>query len=69
MAGGVYKLVELTGTSDISIEDAVNQALSRAGGDIRLMRWFEVTETRGSIENGKVGEWQVTVKVGFKVED
>jgi flavin-binding protein dodecin len=69
MASGVYKLVELTGTSDNSIEDAVNNAISRAGESIRQMRWFEVTETRGTIANGKVGEWQVTIKLGFKIED
>jgi dodecin len=69
MAGSVYKLVELTGTSDTSIEDAVNNALGKAGESIRQMRWFEVTETRGTVNNGKVGEWQITIKVGFKVED
>ncbi len=69
MAGNVYKLIELTGTSDASIEDAVNKALSKAGDSIREMRWFQVTETRGTISGAKVGEWQVTIKVGFKVED
>lgn len=69
MAGSVYKLIELTGTSDNSIEDAVNQALARAGESVRLMRWFIVTETRGTINGGKVGEWQVTVKIGFKIEE
>jgi dodecin len=69
MAGSVYKLVELTGTSDTSIEDAVNNALGKAGESIRQMRWFEVTETRGTVNEGKVGEWQITIKVGFKVED
>ena len=65
----VYKLIELTGTSATSIEDAVNGALARAAKTVRNMRWFEVTETRGAIENGKVGQWQVTIKVGFTLED
>ena len=69
MAGSVYKLIELTGTSDTSIEDAVKKALNKAGESIREMRWFQVTETRGTINGGNVGEWQVTIKVGFKVED
>ncbi len=69
MSGAVYKLIELTGTSSTSMEDAVQNALSKAGESVRQMRWFEVIETRGTIDNGKVGEWQVTVKVGFKIED
>ena len=69
MAGSVYKLIELTGTSDTSIEDAVKKALNKAGESIREMRWFQVTETRGTINGGNVGEWQVTIKVGCKVED
>ncbi|MBE0699731.1 MAG: dodecin domain-containing protein [Anaerolineaceae bacterium] len=69
MGGSVYKLIELTGTSDTSIEDAVNNALGKAGESIREMRWFEVIETRGTVNGGKVGEWQITIKVGFKVED
>jgi len=68
MSGSVYKLIEITGTSETSIEDAVNQALAKAGESIRLMRWFTIVETRGTIESGKVGEWQVTIKVGFKIE-
>ena len=69
MEGSVYKLIELTGTSETSIEDAVNRALARAGESVRLMRWFNVIETRGTIQDGKVGEWQVTIKIGFKIED
>lgn len=69
MAGHVYKLIELTGTSATSIEEAVQTAISKAGESVRQMRWFEVLETRGTIENGKVGEWQVTVKVGFRIEE
>lgn len=69
MAGNVYKIIELTGTSEISMEDAVNQAISRARSSVRHMRWFNITETRGTIVEGQVGEWQVTIKVGFKIED
>ena len=65
----VYKLLELTGSSPNGIEDAVNNAINRASKTVRNMRWFEVTETRGHIENGKIGHWQVTLKVGFTLED
>jgi len=65
----VYKLIELTGTSSKGIEDAVNNALARAAKTVRNMRWFEVTETRGRIDGGKPAQWQVTVKVGFTLED
>lgn len=67
--GSVYKLLELTGTSTNSIEDAVQTALAKAGVTVRQMRWFTIEETRGTIDNGKVGEWQVTIKVGFKIEE
>ncbi len=69
MSDHVYKLIELTGSSTTGIEDAVNNAINRAGKTVRNMRWFEVTETRGHIENGKVQHWQVTVKVGFTLDD
>jgi flavin-binding protein dodecin len=65
----VYKLIELTGSSPKGIEDAVNNAVNRASKTVRNMRWFEVTETRGHIENGKVSHWQVTLKIGFTLED
>lgn len=64
----VYKKIELTGSSKIGIEDAVNTALARAGKTVRNMHWFEVTETRGLIEDGKVAYWQVTIKVGFTLD-
>lgn len=64
----VYKLIELTGTSSVGIEDAVNKALARAAQTVRNMRWFEVTETRGRIENGRAAQWQVTLKIGFTLE-
>jgi dodecin len=69
MSDHVYKVIELTGTSKVSIEDAVNGAVARASKTVRNMRWFEVFETRGSIEGGKVSEWQVSIKIGFTLDD
>ena len=68
MKDPVYKLIELTGTSTTSIEDAVDKALRRAHKTINNLSWFQVVETRGSINRGKVDHWQVTIKVGFTVE-
>jgi flavin-binding protein dodecin len=68
MAGEVYKLVELTGSSDKSISDAIDVAISRAGSTLRRLGWFEVTQVRGQIANGKVGRYQVTLKVGFTLD-
>ncbi|MGI8819639.1 MAG: dodecin [Chthoniobacterales bacterium] len=68
MSDHVYKKVELVGTSRTSIEEAVTNALARAGESVRHTRWFEVIETRGHIADGKVDHWQVTVKVGFTLE-
>ena len=65
----VYKLIELTGTSTMSVEDAVQTAVKKAAESVREMRWFQVVETRGAITGDKVTEWQVTIKVGFSVED
>jgi len=69
MKDHVYKLIELTGTSTTSIEEAVDGAIKRANKTVKNLRWFEVIETRGSIEKGKIQHWQVTIKVGFAVED
>jgi len=68
MSDHIYKKIELVGSSQNSIEDAVNNAIGRAGKTIRNMRWFEVAEVRGHLENNKVAHWQVTVKVGFTLE-
>lgn len=65
----VYKLIHLTGSSTTSMEDAVKNAVNRASQTIRNMRWFEVIETRGYIENGQVAYWQVTVKIGFTLDE
>ena len=69
MADHVYKLVELTGSSTESIEGAIQNAVGRASQTIRNMRWFQVIETRGHVENGKVAHWQVTIKIGFTLEN
>jgi flavin-binding protein dodecin len=69
MKDHVYKQIELTGTSSISVEDAVEQAIQRAHKTIKNLCWFHVLETRGNIDKGKVRHWQVTIKVGFAVED
>ncbi len=68
MSDHVYKKIELIGSSPSSIEEAVANAIARASQTVRNMRWFEVTETRGHIEDGKIGHWQVTVSVGFTLE-
>jgi len=69
MSDHVYKQIELVGSSSESIEAAVENALARAKKTIRNMRWLEIRETRGHIENGKIDHWQVAVKVGFTLED
>jgi len=63
-----YKKIELVGTSAESIEKAVENALARASSSIRNMRWFEIVETRGHIEDGRIAHWQVTIKVGFTID-
>ena len=68
MTDHIYKVVELTGSSPDSIEKAVENAIARASQTLRHLRWFQVTETRGQIENGKIAHWQVTLKVGFTLE-
>ena len=69
MQDHVYKIIELVGSSEKSIEDAINTAISRAGETVRHLRWFEVVQTRGQVENGKVHYYQVMLKVGFTMED
>ncbi|HXW00909.1 MAG TPA: dodecin [Anaerolineae bacterium] len=68
MSEHVYKQVELTGSSKTSVEEAVQNAIARASKTLHNMKWFEVTETRGYIENDKVAYWQVTIKVGFTLD-
>ncbi len=69
MSHHVYKTLDLVGSSPKSIEDAVEGAIARAGKTVRNMRWFEVSDTRGHIENGKIGHWQVSLRIGFTLED
>lgn len=65
----VYKILDLVGSSETSIEDAIQNAVSRAAKTVREMKWFEVVQTRGHIENGTVRHYQVTLRVGFTLEE
>jgi dodecin len=65
----VYKHIELTGSSTKNIEDAISGAIAKASVTVRNIHWFEVIETRGHVEDGKVAHWQVTIKAGFTLED
>ena len=65
MTDHTYKKIELTGSSAVSIQEAIENAIAKASQTIHNMRWFEVVETRGHIDEGKVAHWQVTIKVGF----
>ena len=65
----VYKQIELTGSSKTSIEDAVQNAITKAGKTLHNIHWFQVVETRGYIENNTIDFWQVTIKLGFRLDD
>ena len=69
MTEHVYKKIELTGSSTIGMQEAIESAISKAGETTNNMRWFEVIETRGHIQNGKIAHWQVTVKIGFALTE
>ncbi|MFZ4776860.1 MAG: dodecin [Terrimicrobiaceae bacterium] len=69
MSNHIYKKIELVGSSPNSIEEAVQNAVAKASQSLRNLRWFEVVETRGEIEDNRVAHWQVTIKVGFTLED
>jgi flavin-binding protein dodecin len=69
MSEHTYKVTEIVGTSPTSMEEAVNKAIAKASQTLRNLRWFEVVETRGVVENGRVGHWQVTLKLGFTLEE
>jgi flavin-binding protein dodecin len=69
MSDHIYKKVELTGSSAVSIQAAIENAISKASKTIHDMRWFEVVETRGQISEGKVAHWQVTIKIGFSLAE
>jgi flavin-binding protein dodecin len=68
MSDNVYKIIELVGSSPTSIEDAIEGAIARASTSLREIRWFEVKETRGHVEDGRVAHFQVTLRVGFTLE-
>lgn len=69
MAEPVFKMINLVGTSQDSISDAIDNAIERAASTIRQLSWFEVTQVRGSIENGTIKQYQVSLKAGFALED
>jgi dodecin len=66
--GGIYKKIEIVGTSTESLEDAIRTAVQAAAKSVRRLSWFEVVEQRGAIKDGKVAEFQVTLRVGFKLD-
>ena len=69
MPDHIYKKIELTGSSSVSIQAAIENAVEKASKTIHDMRWFEVVETRGHIAEGKVAHWQVTIKIGFSLTE
>jgi len=69
MPDHIYKTVELTGSSASGSDDAVRKALARASKSLHHLRWFEVTQVRGQVEKGEVSHWQVTLKVGFTLDE
>ena len=69
MENHVYKQIEITGSSTESSDDAIRKAIAKAGQSVKHMDWFDVIETRGYIEQSAVKYWQVTIKVGFRIED
>jgi len=68
MTEHVYKTIELVGSSTRGVEDAVEKAIAKASETVRNLRWFQVVDTRGHIEGGRVAHWQVTIKIGFTLE-
>jgi flavin-binding protein dodecin len=65
----IYRIIQIVGSSDKSVDDAIQRAVARASQTLRNLRWFEVVETRGHIEDGKVEHYQVTLKIGFTIAD
>lgn len=68
MSEHTYKIIELTGSSDTSSDDAVQNAIAKASETVHSLRWFEVTDVRGHIDGGKIAHWQATVKIGFTLD-
>ena len=69
MPDHVYRIIQVAGSSEKSIEDAIHNAVSRTSSTLRQVGWFEVVETRGHVEDGRVAHYQVTLKVGFTLDD
>jgi flavin-binding protein dodecin len=69
MSNHVYKLLELTGTSTVGADEAIRNAIARAGKTVHNLRWFQVVDVRGGIDGGRVASWQVTIKVGFTLDE
>ncbi len=69
MSDNVYKIVEIVGSSTTSVEEAIERAVERASKTLREIRWFEVVSTRGHVENGRVAHYQVTLRIGFTLDD
>ena len=69
MSDHTYKTIELVGSSSQSVEDAVQRAVAKAAQTVRNLRWFQIVDTRGHIEQGRIAHWQVTLKLGFTLED
>ena len=69
MSNHIYKMIELVGSSTTTIDDAVQNAIAKAAKTMRNIHWFQVTETRGTVVGDKIGQWQVTLKIGFTLEE
>lgn len=69
MSDNIYKIFEIVGSSASGIEDAIEKAIARAATTVQDIRWFEVTDTRGHVEGGKVAHYQVTLRIGFTLRD
>ena len=69
MSEHIYKVIEVVGSSPTGIEDAIEKAIARASTSVQEIRWFEVKETRGHVEGGKIGHYQVTLRIGFTLRD
>jgi dodecin len=69
MSDHIYKTIELVGSSSDTVEDAIRKAVVKAAETVRNLRWFQVVDTRGHIEEGRVAHWQVTLKIGFTLDD
>ncbi|MGD2078284.1 MAG: dodecin family protein [Chloroflexota bacterium] len=69
MAGHVYKKVEIVGSSPDGLQQAIESAVDKAAETLHNLRWFEVVDTRGQLEDGKIAHWQVTLKIGFTLDD